>query len=289
MTDPSAMTATVEFGHFLDALDERLVAHEKRELAAGEELKEGIAALFAEMDPAVAAATLAVQVMEARLGRRAAEEFSVMRLAVTREKDLSRIFAHLLDPGETHDQGETFLACLLDELRLNVPDKRIEGFRSASGIGSRITTEYPTDPIPTSDSSLIKGSMDIVVEFADNHWIAIENKPWAGQQKEQIARYLHHLQKLAAGSDTNSGQDGVDKILLLYWIGWSGEGSEPDFKGLDEKDSLRKRCITMPYRETRNRPSVEGWLRRCVVACEAPQVQAVLLDAIRYIQNIFTR
>lgn len=281
------MTAEAEFQGFLDALDERLVQHEERESKANEALTREIAAMFAVMEPAVAAATLAVQVMEDRIregrDRRSAAHFSTADLAVRGELDLSRIFAHLLDPREAHAQGETFLSLLLEELRwtslkgaTGEDPVNFAAFRSPPGAGSAVTTEHWTGD----------GKIDIFIDLGDGRRIAIENKPWASDQPKQIKRYLLYLNESPA--DSGASDTDLENFLVLYW---SGDGHDPDWSNEPDEVSaaLKRRCVTMPYRETDDAPSVEGWLRRCVVACEAPRVRSFLIDLIRYVEREFQR
>ena len=287
------MSSEPEIQGFVNALEGHLDEHGADEARRGEALIREIEAMFQVMEPAVAAATLALRVVEDRLkeGRdhRTAADFSAAGLAVTREMDLSRIFAELLDPGGDHAQGATFLSLLLEELRLALPKaaKKLTSVWSAPGAGSRVTTERSTGPIEMADGSTRSGSIDIFIELGGDRWIAIENKPWAGQQPEQVARYLRCLAQLSSDSDAVAGNAEKEKFLLLYWVGWTGEGSDPDFGSLS--DELRDRCIKMPYRETSDFPSVEGWLRRCAVACEAPRVRSFLIDLIRYVEREFQR
>lgn len=279
---------------FLNALERHLAEHERSERESGEKLKGELAEMFTVMELSVAAATLAVRVVEDRLkdgrDRRIAADFSAAGLAVNREIDLSRIFARLLDPSGAHAQGATFLALLVEELRLAPGNSgRLAAFRSPPGTGSRVSLEHPTGEITTPNGEKRSGSIDILVELADGRRIAIENKPWAGEQDKQIPRYLLYLQGLSAGRDTNDENVGNEKFVLLYWVGWTGDGSDPNLKPLEEGDSLRDRCIKMPYRETSNAPSVEGWLRRCAVACEAQRVRSFLIDLIRFVEGAFPR
>ncbi|MDE2712162.1 MAG: PD-(D/E)XK nuclease family protein [Acidobacteriota bacterium] len=246
------------------------------EAIRNEDLTREIAAMFEVMEPAVAAASLAVQVMEDRVrggrDRRTAARFSAVDLAVQRELDLSRIFGHLLDPREAHAQGDAFLALLLEELRL-APSKcllELAEFRSPPAAGSTITLEHGTGD----------GRIDILIELGDGRRIAIENKPWAWDQERQAERYLRYLRELAAKSGS-----GDESFLLLYW---SGDADDPEWRdGFDER--LKSRCINMPYGETGEHPSVEGWLRRCAVACEAPRVRSFLTDLVRYVEREFQR
>ena len=258
-----------------------------------EALIKEIEAMFAVMEPAVTAATLAVRMMEDRLqaghDRRTAAAFSVADLAVTRELDLSRLFAHLLDPGGSHAQGATFLSLLLEEIRL-APDAagKLAAFQSPSEIGSRVETEHWTGKIEMSGGETRSGSIDILVEFDRDRRIAIENKPRAGGQEEQLPRYLSYLRRLSAGSDASDENVANEKFVLLYWIGWTGDGSDSDpLKPLKANDPLRDRFIKMPYWEKPGAPSVVGWLRRCAVACEAPQVRVFLTDLLRYVESTF--
>ena len=255
---------------------------------ANEALTREIAAMFDVMEPAVAAAALAVQVVEDRVAegrdRRTAAAFSGADLAVTRELDLSRIFKRLLDPDETHAQGDTFLALLLEELRLapvaGAKRKSLRAFGSLPAAPSRVLHERSTGPVEMEDGDKKDGRIDILVELADGRRIAIENKPWAWEGPDQIELYLRYL---ASGDPAPS----LDRVLLLYWIGWSGEGSDPDLAGL--RPELADRYVKMPYRETNGHPSVEGWLRRCAVACEAPPVRSFVIDLIRFVGRKFQR
>lgn len=277
---------------FLNLTERHIDEHERSERQRGEKLKRELAEMFAAMGPAVTAATLAMRVVEERIkdgrDRRTAADFSAADLAVTREIDLSRIFARLLDPAGAHAQGSTFLSLLVEELRLAPGNSgRLAAFRSPPSPGSRVSLEHPTGEITTPDGKKRSGSIDILVELADGRRIGIENKPWAGEQEKQIPRYLLYLQGLSAGSDASDENVGNETFVLLYWIGWTGEDSGPNLEPLSENDPLRNRCIKMPYRETSDAPSVEGWLRRCAVECEAPRVRFFLLDLLRYVRERF--
>ena len=206
--------------------------------------------------------------------RRTAKDFSAVELAVTRELDLSRICADLLDPTATHAQRETFLGLLLEELVASAEvSDRVTAFRSPPGAGSTSEVEHSTD----------SGRIDIYIELEDGRRIAIENKPWASDQPEQIDGYLSYLHPR---SNEPGGSDGPDpNVLLLYW---SGDGNDPQWPETEPpKRMLRNRCITMPYRKTHGVPSVEGWLLRCKDECGAPRVQWFLEDLIQYVVRWF--
>lgn len=205
--------------------------------------------------------------------RGTASDFSVMDLVNPGETQLSQIFAELLKPNGTHAQGGTFLGLLLEEL-CSTPQSvsaKAAPFGCPPVPGCCVKTEQATGDIEIADGSTRSGRIDIVIEFEDGRCIAIENKPFAWEQPEQIKRYLRYL----------ACRDGV----LLYWIGWSGEESDPDLAGLSK--SLKDRYVKMPYWKTAEHPSVEGWLSRCRNACEAPRVQLFLDDLIGYVVRRF--
>lgn len=204
--------------------------------------------------------------------RHSASDFSVANLLLNRETDLSLVFAHLLDPGADHAQGDTFLAALLAEL-----DERSTDDWSPAGAAITVTTEHSA-PVEMPDGEMRSGRIDILVEREGCWRIAIENKPWAWDQEEQVERYLRYLQDSACESGS-----GNEVFLLLYW---SGNGSAPTWTKKPE-GWMEQRCVTMPYRETDGRPSVEGWLRRCRDACQAPCVLWFLNDLIRYVRRWF--
>ena len=255
-----------------------------REAAAG--LERDLTGLFGLLEPTVAAAAVAINVMEERAreeqDRRTGRKFSVFDLVRTQELDLSRIFAGLLNPMGDHSQGDLFLSLLLEEL-IAAPGgagDRLRFFQPPGGTGTRVHLEYQTGEVVMSDGKPKQGSVDLVLEFEDNRWIGIENKPWAVDQREQVNRYLSSLDEQARRLQ---GGDEA-QVILLYW---SGDGSAPNQEGLSEEQKLR--CLTVPYRTRFGVPSVEGWLKRCRAECEAERVSLFLHELLEYIGQTFAR
>ena len=127
-----------------------------------------------------------------------------------------------------------------------------------------VHTEYETHE---------RRKIDIVLEMPDNHWIGIENKPWAEEQERQVEAYLNYLQRKVKRSGTAG-------ILYL-----SGNGSDP--KTLPKDSELRKYCRTVSYRKNSTRSSLENWIEQCWRECEAEQVRWFLKDLLEYIQHNF--
>jgi PD-(D/E)XK nuclease superfamily len=108
---------------------------------------------------------------------RLAPDFSPFNFIVNDEMQLSRILAWALDPNGTHGQGDRFLILFLKELN----------FEWSAGAYKSVETK-------TEFSVGGDGRIDIFVKSQD-YILAIENKPWAGDQEKQVKRYLDYLDK----------------------------------------------------------------------------------------------
>ena len=292
-------------GDFFGGLIPVLNTEEECQRRAALDLERDLAGMFGLLEPTIAAATVAVGVMEKRAreeqDRRTGRRFSALDLVRTQELDLSRIFSKLLDPAGDHSQGDLFLSLLLEELN-SAPKwtNALRNFRPPGGNNSHVEIESPTGPIciPTEQKKL-SGSVDIVIHLDDNRWIGIENKPAAPDQPWQVDRYLIHLSKAIVQGEGNTPEEPLQQdrqellqnLLLLYW---SGDGSDPKLDSLkswpkirqEQQKRLRERCLTVPYRGERfGPPSVEGWLTRCHVECRAERVRVFLHDLIDHIRR----
>ena len=202
---------------------------------------------------------------QVRMDRVAATRFSVFRYFKRNENIISGIFADLLRADGSHGQGTIFLRLFLEEM-VGQPSRearyrRAEEYNVAKG--SVVETEHVIGA---------KRRIDIVVRFGERgeQWLAIENKPWAGEQPEQLAAYAGYVH------DCNR-----DPHACLIYL--SGDGSESQTIPEDKRAYYR----TVPYRQTGAGPSVEGWIRRCVERCEADRVRWFLMDMMRFIQGAF--
>lgn len=194
------------------------------------------------------------------MDRRAATKFSIFDYFHVQETDLSRIFADLLNPSGTHGQGDRFLSLFLNETLPDYPHPRT--FTNAQ----MVHLEYSTHE---------RRKIDIVLEMPDNHWIGIENKPWAEEQENQVKAYMEYLQGKVKRSGT---------AWILYL---SGDGSDPQTLPCDPE--LRKCCRTVPYRKNHTDRSLEIWIEQCWRECEAEQVRWFLKDLLTYIQRNFKK
>ncbi len=225
--------------------------------------KTDLLAFFTGLAPAVRIARRA----QAELDRRAATRFSLFDFFHEREEDLSRVFAGLLDPGGTHGQGDAFLRLFLNEVRKVLENEMRERFPAGNLRYSRVYLEHRTET---------GRSIDIVVRVRGDTWIGIENKPWAGEQPNQVSDYMKYLR-------TRAGPDTDPDAWVVYL---SGDGKPPETLPDDPED--RMRCPTLPYRGAeRGSPSLSNWVEKCRIECEAERVRWFLTDLLEYIRRWF--
>lgn len=105
---------------------------------------------------------------------RLAPNFNAFDFIVPDEAGLSKIIAWFLDPRQTHGQSTRFLRLLLDELG--------ESARAMDCDRAEVRTEV----------TITQGRLDILISMSGLH-VAVENKPWAADQEEQVRRYLEYF------------------------------------------------------------------------------------------------
>ena len=209
-------------------------------------------AFFAGLAPAISVASEAKRVLD----RVAATQFSVFHYFKENENLISGIFADLLRPSGSHGQGTTFLRLFFEEL--NRGDKPFKAGNYNTLEPCSVYTEY---------STAAGRRIDIVLKLGDR-WIGIENKPWAGEQEDQLQDYLDFLQQ----------KD--EQACVLYLSGDGGDAST-----IHDKD--RVHYLKIPYGHTKNGPSVAHWIAECHRRCHAENVRWFLKDMLMYIARMF--
>ncbi len=183
-----------------------------------------------------------------------ASDFNLIELFVTREEDLSRAIAVLLDPIGGHGQGTVFLKKFLDRLGVSTdsnPEKATVRTEASTDTGRRI---------------------DVLIEFADGFKIGIENKPWAGDQESQLKDYADHLAKTTGGN-----------YKLVFLGGYRKEPSEWSIpKGERQRLEEDGKLICVDYTGF-----LLPWLRECLKECEADKVRWFIRDFIAWIESNF--
>lgn len=178
-----------------------------------------------------------------------------------RETMLSRVLKDLLDPKGLHGQGILFLKYFLEELELELP-LADDVLKDAS-----IFTEYPTYHIENKSRRI-----DIFIK-ATNLAIAIENKPWAGDQLDQISDYMEEIKK-----------SGCKHHRLVYL---SGDGHDPPRDSIPSEKWKQCEGITLPYNAPQENQSLRRWILKCINETKAEKIRFILNDFESYINKEF--
>ena len=118
-----------------------------------------------------------------------------------------------------------------------------------------------------------------------NYCLAIENKPYAGDQKNQVKDYLDHLKR-----------EYCDRFLLIY-LSPTGEGPLEESIRKTELDAWKDRFAIMQYYRGQEdqsdkfaafRPySLADWFGECRKNCEVDRLRWFLRDAEIFCQRTF--
>ena len=255
----------MEMESFFDALGSRPAEAREADRRRHEQF-------FSEVAPRLDAA----RSLDRELDRRLARRFNVFDYLRTDELGLSRVIADLLDSRAGHGQGTLFLRALLDGLNQFRPWPDLDARRSSAVVEHRIPSGR---------------KIDVVVRFVASDqetWcLAIENKPYAGDQENQVRDYLEYFEEKFG-----------ERFLLLY-LSPTGEGPSEWSVGPKELDERWKgRFGIVPYRAGEDERSDEfdafrfpfsltDWLAECRRRCEVDRLRWFLRDAEVYCRRNF--
>lgn len=180
--------------------------------------------------------------------------FNPYALLAPNEVAFSRILADLLDPKGSHAQGDKFL-----NLFIEIFNKDFK--RETKNHSVNVKCETSTDK---------SRRIDILIEFGNNIAIAIENKPWAKEQNNQLDDYAYYL------------INRYDKFYLLFLYGSSIEQRtlSAHKKELDIINSFHE--IPIIGREK----SISNWVRNCAQNSTSKKVQLYLEDFYEWIEGV---
>ena len=191
----------------------------------------------------------------AAYNRKHSNGFNVFAYVRPNENGLSDILADLLDPRGTHGQGDAFLRLLEKELDVTFP---------ADCKAVKVDREEMTTYISNS-----RRRIDIVLDFGA-FGVGIENKPWAGEQPDQVKEYFSHL-----GGRYSQG------FVLIYL---SGDGQPPPSVAIEE---LIRRERQNEFRLLAYRTGFVDWIRGCIDLCQAESFRWFLRDFLSYVLEKF--
>lgn len=245
---------------------------------------------FAQLSPRLETA----RALERELDRRLARRFNVFDYLSTDEVALSRIIADLLDPGARHGQGTLFLRTLLDELT-EIDPKARHGQRTLF-LRTLLDELTEIDGRPDPDTGFMKGihvvterviadnrRLDVSVEIPGTdgaYCLAIENKPYADDQRNQVRDYLRFLQRKYP-----------DRFLLIY-LSPTGQGPSSWSLPRGELREWTGRLAVMAYWRGPERHaagdryddfrvglSLAAWFSACRRRCEPDRLRWFLSEA----------
>ena len=232
-----------------------------------------------------AARILRVAEGERHRDKHLALRFNVLDYLRKGELGLSRIMADLLAPRAGHGQGALFLKTLLRGL---AERERTPGLEST--LHEMCTAvDGPAPHILVEKERRIDGDrrIDVLIEIDGRRCIAIENKPYADDQPDQVKDYLAFLR-----------QEYADRFLLLYL---SAAGDPPSGSSVT-KDDLKThgdRFLAMPYcvsaagavSPSDEAPcssySIADWAGDCRAHCDVDKLRWFLLDFKNHVQRTF--
>lgn len=185
-----------------------------------------------------------------------ATRFTVFDYIKPNENDLSDIIRDLVDPSGAHGQGDVFLRKFLETMcGMRVP---LGQFKSALREDS------------TSLITKFRRRMDVLVDLG-TFGVAIENKPWAEDENDQIKDYVDHLDRRFAG-----------RFIIIYL---SPNGTKPPSIEASHRALLLEegKLILSAYRGR-----FRDWLEQCYQLCSAEKVRWFLFDLMLYAEQKFS-
>ena len=210
---------------------------------------------FLELAPRLETA----RALDRELDRQLARRFNVLDYLRTDELGLSRVVADLLNPEGNHGQGAVFLQLLLDKLGF-----KVDGDISSSQVRTELTISTINGP----------RRIDIAVVINEYYCLAIENKPYAGDQPNQVEDYLKWL-----GGN-------YDKYLLIY-LPPTGEGPAEHSIGDANLDPCHFKI--MPYQSANrdDKCDLVNWLADCRRNCDVDRLRWFLREVETFCQRRF--
>ena len=208
-------------------------------------------------------------IFDRELDRRVAHKFNVFDFLDKKEIGLSQIIAHLLNPSASHGQGTLFLQHFL---KLVKNDGNWDHLNSKN---VKVGTEH---------STANNRRMDIhVASWGEEPFrLAIENKPYAGDPKNQVLDYLKDLKKKPGD-------------FLLVYISPNGKGPSERSLPREKLSKWEEKFKVMAYAKSEydqdefqrvNEP-LTTWFKICKEECEVDRLRWFLGDAENFCTKTF--
>ena len=189
---------------------------------------------------------------------RLAPDFNVFDFLRTDEMGLSRCIASLLNPTGTHGQGSVFLKEFLARIDKSLPETRNVIWATTDMDECQVTLETQANG---------QRRIDVYLKFKHGEVIGIENKPWAGDQENQLNDYADFIEK-----ETGNG-----RWLLVYLC----NGDPSTFSITKEKREALEKAgsfIWIDYEE------IIEWLEFCANKAKASVVRMFIEELAKFIR-----
>jgi len=196
-------------------------------------------------------------------------KFNLVEIFKPDEERISGIIAELLKPNGSHGQREVFLKQFLRKI-----SDEIDKVKTQREEENWLRKEYKWDEIEiATEVDIEKGRIDILIKLSDSGAIAIENKPWAGEQGSQLQRYVDYL-------ENKYGREKKNYLLIFL----TTEGRKPESLDNKKREELEKagKFVVLSYNKF-----LKNWLKECIKLCEAEKVRTFLKDFITWIEKYF--
>lgn len=244
--------------------------------------------------------------VDERLNSELAYRFNVLDYLRTSELGLSRVIADLLNPRATHGQKLLFLDTFLRGLQRSSKDQG-HPLDFTDGYGENEKWCVAAESVDVRvERTIRKGRrLDISVVFEGDdkqrRCLAIENKPYAGDQEGQIQAYLdflrdeygrkhgrqsanHLLIYLSSSGEMPSkrslDQDGIDDAIGecdFAVMGYSVEGTDDSSEG---EETSSESPLLLDY-------SLADWFDACRRECDVERLRNFLRDAKAFCRQHF--
>ena len=185
---------------------------------------------------------------------RIAPKFNSFNYLRPNENGLSEIIADLLNPKGLHEQGTVFLYEFLNLI------ERTDIFNYFQDYDFKIICESVTDLM---EASLRR--IDIELAFGQRFGIAIENKPHACEQENQLSHYADQMKRKYGNTDW----------LLIFLLGYEGKPTSIDKNKLKDL-SQNNNFLQIDY------SVIIEWLNVCKEKCKSDKIRYFINDFIEH-------
>ncbi len=190
-------------------------------------------------------------------------DFNFIEILSPDENKISDLIKILLEPNGIHGQGTKFLELFIKTLSKNT--------------GKNFNYNLSTAKILREKSTILlekekqNRRIDLFIDLG-KLVIAIENKPWAGEQQEQLEDYFEYLQRLMK-------KENIHDFLLIYL---HGTGEKPTSIKKELVENNKDKLLFTSYQKL-----LKPWLEECYKECESQKVRFFIKDFIDWIDKNF--